>query len=159
MVLIVIGTGQATAASFSAGLGFDFFNYTDNYLSTHLAYVGEVAENVELELGGTFGIRVEENNEPSFFLPFQAGLGFVFPDLPAVDGVLGVGVTPAFNWGSGVEGFHFYLGPHLKAGVRVPVHPFMRWYVEVQQNLHIGRPAWINTSTRVITGINFFFGE
>ncbi|AFG36359.1 hypothetical protein [Spirochaeta africana] len=158
LVLLLAGPVGISATSFSAGLGMDFLNYERPYLSTHLAYIGELAENVEMELGGTFGIVVEDQ-EPGFFLPLQLGLGFVFPDLPGVDGILGVGASPAFNWGVGVDDFRFYLGPYLKAGVRVPVHPFMRWYLEVQQNLHIGPPQWINTSTRVMTGINFHFGN
>lgn len=150
--------GSAAAASFSTGLGVDFLNYQRGYLSTHAAINNEVTENVELELGATFGIIVE-NQEPSFYLPTQIGLGFIFPDMPGVEGILGVGLSPAFNWGEAVGDPRFYMGPYLKAGVRVPVHPFMRWYVDVQQNLLIGAPAWINTSTRVMTGINFSFGS
>jgi len=158
VLLGMVGATGVSAASFSAGLGVDFFNYEQGYLSTHAAYMNEITENVELEIGATFGILVE-NQEPSFYLPAHLGLGFVFPDLPAVDGILGVGVTPAFNWGNAVDDTGFYLGPYLKGGIRVPVHPFMRWYIEVQQNLLIGPPQWINTSTRVMSGINFFFGS
>ena len=158
LIILFFGAAWLSATSFSAGLGVDFLNYEHGYLSTHAAYINEVTENVELELGATFGIIVEDQ-EPGFYLPMQLGLGFVFPDLGRVDGILGVGLTPALNWGAALDGRQFYLGPHLKAGIRVPVHPFMRWYVEVQQNLLIGPPQWINTSTRVITGINFFFGS
>lgn len=156
-ILLVSGVVSAAAASFSVGIGSEFLNYDTIYLTTQASFINEITDNVELETGGVFGIRVEEQ-QPGFYLPLQIGLGFLFPDLPVVDGMLGVGLTPAFNWGAGVEGVRFYLGPHLKAGIRVPVHPFMRWYLEAQQHLLIGPPHWINNSTRVSTGINFFFG-
>ena len=158
LALLCFGSSGVSAASFSTGLGVDNLNYERAYLSTHLAYVGDVAENVEMELGGTFGIALIEL-QPVFFLPMQMGLGFVFPDLPRVDGILGIGASPAFNWGADIEGVRFYLGPYLKGGIRVPVHPFMRWYLEVQQNLHFGPPRWINTSTRVMTGVNFHWNN
>lgn len=161
-ILVLFGifysADNAAAVSFSTGLGVDFLNYENGYLSTHAAVSNEVTENVELELGATFGIIVE-NQRPSFYLPTQIGLGFVFPDFPGAEGILGVGLSPAFNWGEAVGDSRFYMGPYLKAGVRVPVHPFMRWYVDVQQNLLIGPPKWINSSTRVTTGINFSFGS
>lgn len=158
LIILLFGAASLSAASFSTGLGVDFFNYEQAYLSTHAALINEVTGNVELELGTTFGIIVEDQ-EPGFYLPLQLGLGFVFPNLPVIDGVIGVGLTPAFNWGPAFNSRRFYLGPYLKGGIRVPVHPYMRWYVEVQQNLLFGPPQWINTSTRVMTGINFFFGS
>ncbi|MFW6362926.1 MAG: hypothetical protein ACOC0D_03680 [Spirochaeta sp.] len=158
IALLLVGGGSAAATSFSVGLGSDFFRYEHTYLSTQLTYIGDITENVELNIGGTFGIRVEEQ-QPGFLLPLHLGLDFLFPEIVGADGLLGIGVTPAFNWGVSVDNFRFYLGPHIRAGVRIPVHPFMRWYIEVQQNLHIGPPQWISTSTRVMTGINFFFGQ
>ena len=164
VTLLLICTGGAVFAegiaksSFTASLGVDFLNYQHSYLSTQAAYVREITDTLEFELGAAFGIRVEEQ-EPGFFLPFHAGFGFVFPNAGPGEGVIGIGLTPAFNWGAGIDETRFYLGPHLKAALRLPIHPYMQWQIEVQQNLHIGPPKWINTSTRVMTGVKFFFSD
>jgi hypothetical protein len=49
------------------------------------------------------------------------------------------------------------MGPYLGAGVRVRVHPYMVWFVEGRQDLVIGKPDWINTSSRISSGIIFSF--
>ncbi len=156
LIMIVVLTGGLYGHSFSIGLGFDSFNYTQTYLNTTVSYMTELTDQVELVLGTSFGILVREQ-EPTFWLPLQIGLGFIFPDILSADGVLGVGLSPVFNWGAGLDDLNFYLGPYLQLGFRLQVHPFMRWFFDVQQDLHIGRPEWISTSTRVVTGINFFF--
>ena len=40
-------------------------------------------------------------------------------------------------------------------GVRFGVHPYMEWYIEGRQDLIFGEPDWINTSTRLSTGVVF----
>jgi hypothetical protein len=49
------------------------------------------------------------------------------------------------------------MGPYLKAEVRAKVHRIMSLIVELQQDLLIGGPAWVNTSTRISAGVNFTF--
>ncbi|THB67649.1 MAG: hypothetical protein D6B26_01420 [Spirochaetaceae bacterium] len=156
LALVFMGAAELSAASFSFGLGGEFFNYQQAYLAMQGSYMREITENVELDLGATFGIRVEEQL-PGFLLPMHVGFQFLFPNFPGSVGALGVGVTPVAMWGSSQLGNRFFAGPYIKFGIRVPVHPFMRWYIEAQQNLLIGAPSWINTGTRVNTGIHFFF--
>jgi hypothetical protein len=65
-----------------------------------------------------------------------------------------------FNFNPDTEDeFRFLMGPYLKGAVRVKVHPIMSWYLEAQQDLLIGGDDWINTGTRLSTGINFAFSR
>ncbi len=162
MLLCTIPLGAAMAqSSFSAGVGVNFFRYETPYLTALSAtYLPELTDGLELNLGAEFGITTEEvdgSQQPRILLPFNVGLNFTFPR-EQMTYVFGVGLSPVFNFMPDADpDFRFYMGPYLKGAVRVRVHPIMSWFLEAQQDLLIGGPAWINTSTRLATGINFSF--
>ncbi len=146
----------AAGTSFSAGLGFDFFNYRPGeiYLSTSLALAQRIGEDLDLDLGVEFGLTTE----PQFFIPATVGLSFHFPAMERLSFLIGLGLTPLFLWEKGPDSsttFRFYLGPYLKSGIRFRTHRFMSIFLELQQDLLIGAPDWINTSTRIHGGVTF----
>ena len=151
-------------SSFSAGVGVNFFRYETTYLTALSAtYQHELQEGLELNIGGDFNITTKENKnddiKPRFVIPANIGLNFTFPQ-EMVTFLFGTGLTPVFNINTDLEEeeqFHFYMGPYLKGAMRVKVHPIMSWFVEYQQDLLIGGDDWINSSSRVLTGINFAF--
>ncbi len=147
--------------SFSANLGFDFFNYSEIYLDTGFAYNHPITDGLELTVGADFSLRTIQESDgnvlPYFFIPINVGLNFIFQNtFPTY--LLGVGLSPVIRIPpSAKDEGRFYMGPYIKAGIRIRVHRLMNWFVNVYQDLLIGRPAWINTSTRIYTGINFRF--
>lgn len=165
VILAVVPVAAGTAQhSFSTGIGVDFFRYqTPPYLvALSMTYLPELTDGLELNLGMHFGITTEEvdgSQEPRILLPATVGLNFTFPQEQTTY-VFGVGLTPVFNiTPGGDQDVWFYMGPYVKGAVRVRVHPIMSWYVELQQDLLIGKPDWINTTTRLTTGINFSIGS
>lgn len=165
LLLLVAGAGAPAAAqsSFSAGMGVNFFRYGTPYLTAmNATYLYELSEGMELNLGAEFGIHADNENEegdtvPSILIPVNVGLNFTFPQ-ERTTFVFGTGLTPVFNLNPETDReFRFYMGPYVKTAVRVRVHPIMSWFVEVQQDLLIGGEDWINTGTRLATGINFSF--
>ncbi len=147
--------------SFSANLGFNFFNYSEIYLDTGFAYNHPITDGLELTAGADFSLRTIKQTDgtvlPYFFIPINVGLNFIFQNtFPTY--VLGVGLSPVIRIPPTAEDRgRFYMGPYIKAGIRIRVHRLMNWFVNVYQDLLIGEPAWINTSTRIYTGINFRF--
>ena len=156
--LLVSGLlSAAPAPSFSATLGGDFFNYEDGFLDISGAYIVPLRDELELSLAAAFAISTEEregDTEAIFYLPFDLGLNFIFPASSSLAYLLGAGVTPQFLF---TDEDRFYLGPYLKGGVRIRTHEYMQWVLELQQDLLIGPPDWINTATRVRSGIIFSF--
>ncbi len=145
---------------FSAGLGFDFFNYQpeEKYLSICLTYfqkLGGEEQNMTLDLGFEFGLTVE----PRFIIPLTVGLNFYFPIRKKFDFFVGFGLTPVFIFTAQSDStdkqLRFYLGPFLKTGCRLTVHHHMKLFIKLEQDLLIGPPSWINTVTRVHGGVNF----
>ncbi|MFW5827798.1 MAG: hypothetical protein ACOCU4_06890 [Alkalispirochaeta sp.] len=149
-------------SSFSAGIGTNFYRYDTTYLTALSAtYLYELQDGLELNLGGEFGITTDENADgdtvPSFLIPVNVGLNFTFPQ-ERVTFLFGTGLSPVFNFNPDTETeFRFLMGPYVKTALRVDVHPIMSWFVEAQQDLLIGGSDWINTGTRLSTGINFAF--
>ena len=165
IVLVVITTLSAPAFaenSFSAGLGVNFFRYDTTYLTAIAAnYQHELRPDLELNIGGEFGITTDEDSDgdtvPSFLIPVNVGLNFAFPS-ERTTFLFGTGLTPVFNINPDTDDeFEFYMGPYVKGAMRLKVHPIMSWFVEVQQDLLIGGDDWINVASRVSTGINFSF--
>jgi len=152
----------AAESSISTGVGVNFFRYDTTYLTAlSAAYHHELQEGLELNIGGDFNITTRENDDgetkPRFVIPANLGLNFTFPQ-ESVTFLFGTGLTPVFNINtdeSGSDEFEFYMGPYVKGAMRVKVHPIMSWFVEYQQDLLIGGDSWINSSSRVLTGINF----
>jgi hypothetical protein len=158
-----------SATTFSFRLGGDFLNYTTNssFLDMGFGWQNEIAKGMELDLGASFGIvthsLTNQTVAPIFFIPVNGGLNFLFGDDPLTF-LVGFGLTPVFTGEPGVDAanpgyFRIYIGPYLKAGIRVKVHELMRWYAEVEQDILVGGPTWINNCTRVTTGLNFNFGK
>lgn len=153
----------AANQSFSAHIGGNFFRYDTAYLTTGVSSLTNLRDDLELDIGVFFGIATEEDNEgetvPSFLIPVNLGLNFLFPTESAVF-LLGAGVTPVFNFSDeDTGGNDFLMGPYIAAGARLKIHPVMSWFVQAQQDLLIGGDDWINTATRLTTGINFTLGE
>lgn len=161
--LIIVGTATVAAeSSFSAGIGTHFYRYDTTYLTALSAtYLYELDEGLELNLGGDFGITTNEDSDgdtvPSFLIPANVGLNFTFPQ-GRTTFLFGTGLSPVFNFNPNTENeFRFLMGPYIKGEVRVQVHPIMSWFLSAQQDLLIGGDDWINTGTRLLTGINFAF--
>ena len=147
-------------SSFAVGLGLDFFNYSPDeiYLSLDLSYLRELGDDFVLRIGTGF----ELTTLPRFLVPLVFGLNFYFPIKERFEFFLGFGLAPIFKIGPGTEGdsedsalFRFYIGPYVSGGARVRVHKYMKLYIELQQDLLIGPPRWINNSTRIHGGICF----
>ena len=150
------------SSSFSFGLGMDFFNYEEVFLSTGGLLHVPIAPGMEGFLGADFALWPYQASEgaevtPHFFIPINAGVQFIF-DKQKPTFYLGMGLSPVFLVTPEEEQeVRFYMGPFLKGGLRIVVHQMMSWYIELQQDLAIGPPYWINTTTRINTGINFKF--
>lgn len=153
----------AADSSFSLGMGTNLFRYQTAYLTALSAtYLHELEDGLEINIGGEFGITTDENEAgdtiPSFLIPFNLGLNFTFPRERSTF-LFGTGLSPVFNFNPDTETeFRFLMGPYVKGALRLRVHPIMSWYLEAQQDLLIGGEDWINTGTRLSTGINFAFG-
>lgn len=168
IVIIAIGAAgtlfvapQAQAqSSFSAGIGGMFYRYETGFLSTHVTYLFEREDQLEINAGAAFGITTRSDNgdvEPQFLIPLNLGLNFLFPNQNAVF-LFGTGLSPVFHFNpNDNDDFEFLVGPYAKVGLRIPVHRIMSWGLELQQDLLIGGDEWINTATRVFTGITFTF--
>ena len=157
VILILFSAVAAAVPSFSVHIGGDFFNYEDNFLDLGFTYMNPVGEDMELYLSGHFGVLTKTVNgeiDADFFYPVEGGLNFLFPLSQVMTGLFGIGLTPQFFVSDETR---FYLGPTVKCGMRVRIHPLMQWMAEVQQDLVIGEPKWINTGTRLYTGIVFTF--
>jgi hypothetical protein len=159
-VLTVSITGMVPGASYMTGrIGGYFFRYDTAYLSTGGSFLYETDRDYEIEFGGEFGIRTTRDDDrkitPEFFIPIHAGLNFLFDRGPVVL-YIGTGLVPAFlvETGSGSDST-FFLGPYVKAGLRVPMHPVMSGLLEVQQDLLFGGEHWVNTATRIAAGLRF----
>lgn len=164
LTLAILAVSPVAAdGSFSAGIGTNLFRYQTAYLTAMSAtYLHELQDGLEINLGGEFGITTESNEAgdtvPSFLIPFNLGLNFTFPRERSTF-LFGTGLTPVFNFNPDTETeFRFLMGPYVKGALRLQVHPIMSWYLEAQQDLLIGGDDWINTGTRLSTGINFAFG-
>ena len=158
ILFLAIFMAGADGTSFSAGLGFDFFNYRqgDNYLSTSVSLRQRIGGDVELNLGFEFGLTTE----PQFFIPISAGLNFLFPVQDRFGFLIGTGLPPVFLWdeASGSpesSSLRFFIGPYLKGGFQIKTHHYMKIFLELQQDLLIGAPDWINTCTRIHGGVIF----
>lgn len=164
ILLTVLAIAPAAAdSSFSAHIGGNFFRYDTAYLTTGGNYLNALRDDLELDIGAFFAIATEKNDQgetvPSFLIPVNLGLNFLFPQ-ERVTFLLGTGITPVFNFSDeDAGGNDFYMGPYIGAGTRLQIHPVMSWFVQVQQDLLIGGDEWINTATRLTTGINFTLGE
>ncbi len=164
MLTTIAATHLVADNSFSAGIGVNFFRYETTYLTVLSAtYHHELQDGLELNIGGDFNITTKENDDgdvkPRFVLPANIGLNFTFPQ-ERVTFLFGTGLTPVFNINTdetGSDDFRFYMGPYVKGAMRVKVHPIMSWFVEYQQDLLIGGNDWINSASRIMTGINFAF--
>lgn len=162
LVLLAVAPVAFAQMSFAAGLGANFFRYETPYLTALAAtYLYEYTDGVELNVGGEFAISTTEDDDgntvPRFLLPANLGLNFVFP-YNRVSLVFGTGLTPVLRIDEdGDPGF--LMGPYAKGAIRVQVHPFMSWFVEIQQDLLIGGSEWINTGTRASSGIVFSFED
>lgn len=168
LMIALLGTALAGAAwadgSFSLGVGGNFFLNGSPYLDAVSAnYSHVLQETLELSFGADLALNVANQDSegqplPSFLVPITLGLDFAFPG-EVVTFLFGTGVSPILNFNPGTEDeFRFYIGPFLQTELRIRVHPIMSIFVSAQQDLPIGRPNWINTSTRLLTGINFAFG-
>ncbi len=165
IVTLVIALFAVTAASaqstFAGHIGVNFFRYERTYLETGVIFLAPIAEQMELHLGADYGIstetRADGTVDPYFLIPVNLGLNFTFPFANGAY-YLGTGVTPSFRLGPESDGgFRFYMGPYARTGLRYKVHEVMSIFLDVEQDLLIGGPAWINTSTRLKGGILFSF--
>jgi hypothetical protein len=162
VVLAICAVAGAEAqAAFAAHIGTNLFRYEQAYLTTGVTYLSELADQMELHLGADFGITTTRTDtggvRPSFLVPFTTGLNFTFPSDPVVFYV-GIGLIPTMLLTPDAEkSVRFFMGPYGRAGIRVKVHAIMSAFLDVEQDLLIGGPEWINTSTRIAGGIHFSF--
>jgi hypothetical protein len=154
-------TAAASAqTTFTTHIGTNLFQYETAFLETGATLLTPLAPEMELHLGADFGIATERTDgeiDPSFLIPLNLGLNFTFP-LDRVVLYVGTGLTPNFLFGPAVDGdSQFFLGPYARTGIRVKVHELMSAFIDLEQDLLIGGPDWINTSTRILGGIHFSF--
>lgn len=142
----------------SADIGGNFLNYESAYLDTGAAVIVKIRPDMELDIGADIALTTEENDEgdvkAGFIFPVNAGLNFTFPAGTA-EYLVGIGLSPVFQNQVDTGGINFFMGPFLKAGMRLKVHPVMQVFGEVKQDLLIGPPQWINTGTTATVGILF----
>ena len=156
-VLLLLLPFAIGAQSLQAGIGADFFTYHRTFLDLHATFLQKIKPDVELSLGGSFALATRDENgtvEADFFIPLDGGVDFLFSVNKEFSYLLGFGLTAQFLLESERR---FYMGPFMKVGARYRIHPYMTWYLEVVQDLVIGKPDWINFSSRFSTGILFHF--
>ncbi|TVR31904.1 MAG: hypothetical protein EA404_09120 [Spirochaetaceae bacterium] len=151
------GAAQAEAqTAYGFSLGGNFFRYDEFFLATGATVLIETAEQMEVQIGADFAIRTTRDDDgdivPRILLPATLGMNFLFPG-ETITGLFGAGVTPTFLFRTDKSDSRFLMGPYAKAGVRAEVHAVMSWFLEIQQDLLFGGPDWINTATRIQTGI------
>lgn len=156
---ILLAASAATAqTTFTTHIGTNLFRYERAYLETGGTLLTQLADAMELHIGADFGIATTESGdeiEPSFLIPVNLGLNFTFPSERVVF-YLGTGLTPNFLFGPATDGgSQFYMGPYARTGIRLKVHELMSAFIDLEQDLLIGGPNWINTSTRILGGIHF----
>ncbi len=158
-LLVTLCAPAFAQSSLSTYIGGAFYRYEEAYLLTGVTYLATVREQMELNIGVDFGIATDEGPAgetlPRFFIPVNAGINFTFPG-NALTFYFGPGLSPVFAIRPGADDqFTFLLGPYAKVGIRLRVHSIMSIIVEVQQDLLLGGPKWVNTATRILGGIEF----
>ena len=141
----------------SAGIGADFLKYEDAFLDVRAQYIHYLNPDVEIFLGGSFAITTHKDNgdtKADFLVPADLGVNFLFPLDQTFAWYFGIGGTVQFLLPH-TETKRIYMGPFANLGIRVGIHPYMEWYLEARQDLLFGEPDWINTATRLSTGIVF----
>lgn len=160
IILLIMTCAPAYAQnSLSTYIGGVFYRYEEAFLLTGLTYLATVREQMELNIGVDFGITTDEDEEgtilPRFFIPINIGINFPFSGDPWTF-YFGPGLSPVFIIRPGdTDPFTFLAGPYAKIGLRLQVHSIMSVVVELQQDLLVGGPRWLNTNTRMLGGIKF----
>lgn len=160
VILCVVGLTAAVTAqgtsSYAFLLGGNLFRYDEFYLATGATLLLETTDQMEFQIGADFAIRTTEDEDgdtvPRILVPVTVGMNFLFPGR-GITGLFGAGLTPNFWFRTDESDSRFLMGPYAKAGVRAEVHEVMSWFLEIQQDLLFGGTEWINTGTRVQTGI------
>ena len=156
LILCVLCPG-AYSQAVSAGIGVDFPNYNDAFLDIRTQYIHHLNPDVEVVLGGSFAITTYKRDgetRADFLIPLDLGINFLFPVNKTFAYYFGVGISAQFLIPE-KDTNRFYMGPSAAVGIRIGVHQYMEWYVEARQDLLFGEPDWINTGTRLSTGIVF----
>jgi len=160
MIFSTIAIGGIAAvgsnSNVSAGIAVDFPNYERWYIAPTVAWQNKIDKGLEFEIGSGFGINVT-NEKPNFLLPVRAGLNLVFGDNKTVEPLFGLGLRAQFLFNA--DSAQFLMGPVIKGGVRVPIHPKADFCAELEQSLLIGPPKWLNTGTSIFMGVTFNTGS
>jgi len=155
--LIVCIIPGAFSQAVSAGIGADFPNYKEAYLDMRLQYIHHLRPDVEVNIGGSFAIttyKEDGDTKADFLIPLDLGVNFLFPANETFAWYFGVGASAQFSLPRN-DTNRFFMGPFVALGIRLGIHPYMEWYLEARQDLLFGEPDWINTGTRLSTGIVF----
>ncbi len=156
-IILALPAAAEDSLFFSADIGGNFLNYDKPYLSTGAAMIVKIRPDMELDLGADVALATEKDNgkvKAGFVIPANAGLNFTFPKDP-MEFLVGIGVSPVVQHKTSKNHINFFMGPFLKGGARLKIHPVMQVFGEVQQSLLIGPPQWINTGTTATVGIIF----
>ena len=161
LLFLFVFFGFAPAAfsqALSAGIGADFLRYRDAFLDVRTQYIHHLNPDVEIFVGASFAITTRKDDDGStradFLIPADLGVNFLFPLGETFAWYFGIGAT-AQTLLPHTETKRFFMGPFANLGIRVGIHTYMEWYLEARQDLLFGKPDWINTSTRLSTGIVF----
>ena len=160
LLFLFVFAGFAPAAfsqALSAGIGADFLEYKRPFLDVRALYIHHLNPDVEVFGGGSFAITTRKDNgttEADFLIPVDLGVNFMFPLNKTFAWYFGIGATGQFLLPH-TDTKRAFFGPFANLGIRVGVHAYMEWYLEARQDLLFGKPDWINTSTRLSTGILF----
>jgi hypothetical protein len=157
LFILLGGSAPMFSQALSAGIGADFPNYEKAYLDVRAQYIHYLNPDVDLTLGSSFAIVTREHNgdtDADFLVPVDFGVNFIFPLDDKFAYYFGIGATAQFYIPNDATN-RFHMGPFASLGIRAGVHPYMEWYLEARQDLVFGEPDWINTATRLSTGIIF----
>jgi hypothetical protein len=148
---------SAFSQSLAAGIGVDFFQYKRSFLDIRAQYIHHLHPNVEIAIGSSFAITTKKQNgetEADFLVPLDVAFNFMFPLTEKAAYYFGLGLAAQVLMQEN-DPNRFYMGPFASLGIRLGIHPYLEWYAEARQDLLFGKPDWINTSTRLSTGVIF----
>lgn len=142
--------------SYSISAGTEYLD--DFYVNFGMSVIKPLQDNKELDIKAALNMKTKTNadgeTEPEFNIPLKLGINFLFPVNEDFTFLTGTGLSPTIRLAGDDKGF--LLGPNIKMGMRLKIHPSMSVFLEACQSCLIGAPKWINPSTEIVAGVNFF---
>lgn len=150
---------QENRTSFSISSGTEYLE--DFYVNFGFSTINPLESNKELDIKIALNLKTEEKKTdsgtdvtPIFNIPLKIGINFLFPLNEKIIFLAGTGLSPTIRLAGDDKGF--LIGPNVKIGLRISIHPSMSIFLEACQSLLIGPPSWMYSSTEIVFGVNFF---